>query len=160
MHELEIARSRRRRAVSDVVAVLLLVVIVVGIIGVFVTFAYGLVQSTLIAGPPAYATAIGELNVPGSNSTVGILSIAVRNGGSSAISGITAKCPAQFAAGCSSISFSPSPVPIGQTAISEASVSAASGVHLITGTDYVVLVTVTFASGSVTILPLNVWATS
>jgi hypothetical protein len=159
--------------VSEVIATLLLIAIAVIAAVLLYAFATGFFTSFSKGGSSLLVTATGELIVPGSSDTSGVLVLTVTDDGSQPVQGVSVSCPnppfmppncgalLPLALQFNGVAVSPlHPLPVNGVATVSASVSASVASSFASGTTYEVAMTVTFVGGSTQILAVSVPATS
>ncbi len=166
---LELKRpGRRRRGVSEVMAVLLLVVIVLILVVVVITFGVGIINDLIAGGVSTPLTASGQMVVPGTTNSLGVLTLNIRNSQGQSITGIAVTCafssnpPPCVPMTYNNIQVSvAAPVPPNGVAVGSAPVSSipASG-PFVAGNTYSVLMAATFSTGAEITLDVSVTAVS
>jgi flagellin-like protein len=166
----------QRRGVSEIIAVLLMVLITLAAGFIIFIYVSGLFGTLTRSGPSNEVTVNGEMTVPGTYDASGILSLTVRNGGSTVINGATVTCPTTYfsSANCNSFSINfngaqvlpGNPLSLGATAAGSGTVTACVGGppgclanSFTSGTSYELLVIITFGSGSIEDVPVAVTST-
>ena len=153
---------------------MMLVVIVVGAALLVFDFVGGLLASFTAGGPSNLVTTTSVLSVPGTYDASGIISFTITDRASSDIIGVTFSCPAQFnSATCASPApasvpltadfndaavGAANPLPVGSTASATGLVE--SSTSFTAGTPYVIIVQITFKSGSTSAIVANVQSIS
>ena len=106
--------------------------------------------------------------VPGSKSDLATLTLVLRNSQQGKVDNVVVSCPTSIfsVSSCDSMSYQnsaitlPAPLPIDGTAVGTATVTSMTGVPFVAGTTYVVTLTVSYISGSVITIAVNVVASS
>jgi flagellin-like protein len=164
------AIAGRTRGVSEIIGVLVMVAITVAIAAIILFYVQGLFGTLTKGGSTTHITVMGQMTIPGGDSSTAVLSVTVRNGGSNQIESVTLSCPTAYfsTADCTPVELMyngapvgpPNPLATGQTAAGSGAVSSASGVSFVSGTTYVIVVTANFQGGSVQSVALSVPSTS
>lgn len=170
-----------RVAVAEIVATLLLIAIAVLAAVVAYGFFTGFFGGLTSGGPSRLVSGTGQMNVPGTSDSTGVLTLNLRNDGSSVIQSIVVSCSTSYFAfpQCANPPFTmyyqpplmppmpvsaANPLPVGSTATGTASVAACLVSPCLTpftsGTSYVVTMVVTFVGGSTQSVAVNVPSSS
>ncbi len=167
--ELKRPGTRRRRGVSEVMAILLLVVIMLVLVIVVITFGVGVINDLIAGGVSTPLTASGQMVVPGTTNSLGILTLSIRNSQGQSITKIIVTCPSSFSVipNCVPMNYEDilvgagNLVPPNGVAVGSASVSSIPlGAPFVAGNTYSVLMAATFAGGSQITLDVSVTAVS
>jgi flagellin-like protein len=160
------SQPKKRQGVSEVIAALMLIVIVVSVAGIVVFFGMGVINTLLAGGLHTPITGSGQMSVPGSVGTNGVLTLSLRNSEAQTITGLTVICPSEFTtSSCMGLNpfqykgvvVSPAaPLPPGATATASTAVAG----QFTAGTTYSILVTASFGGGSIETIDLSVAAVS
>jgi len=164
---------KRRRGISEVIAVLLLVVIVIGVTGGVFVFGKAVISQLETTGVATPVTAGGQMFVPGSQSSMAVVTLSLRNSDNRPIEGMTVICPAVYfpSTVCapsglvmeySGIAVTPTtnPLPLEMTAVATASIHTQTAAQFVSGQTYTFLVSIVFAGGSTQTVDIEVTAVS